>query len=228
MAVGEGKIEWSQEAPTREKILFVAALGLMLYAFSVWLWGPQRDKTKIFTKEITQLEGQVETFEKILSVAVKPAETVPEAPQTEIRRESAAADPRFTPYLKGELKTQEQILQEVSGELATPKILGKVTLAGLDVGDSIDKGEYLEIPFDLRVEGTYQDTVNYLQRIEKIPILVVFRGMTVQAKADNPVQLETLLSSAAFVVKSAAALKESGGATEAPPSAPAEHPGATP
>ncbi len=206
MALGGEKIEWSAEAPTREKLWFFAVLGLVLYAFGTLMWGPQRDRTKDARDEAKQLQSQIEAVEKVLAVEVQPSVPTPEAPAAS--KTMARADPRFAAYLKGEFKTQEQVLQEVSTELATPKTLGQVVLSAIDFGEGTDKGDYLEIPFDLRVEGTYQDTVGYLQRIEKIPVLVVFRGVSVQAKPENPARLETHLASSAFVVKSAATLKQ--------------------
>lgn len=212
MALGGGKIEWSQEAPPREKIMFVVVLGMMLYAFSVWLWGPQRAQTKIVQKEVDVLQTQTDALETILSAAAKKsAAPVVAVPIATPQRDPIATDPRFASYLKGEFRSQEQVLQDVSAELATPKVLGKVVLGGINFGDAVDKGDYREIPFDLRIEGSYQDTVSYLQRIEKIPILVVYRGVHVQAKTDNPSQLESQITAAAFVVKSAAALTDANG-----------------
>ncbi len=205
MALNGGKIEWSKEAPTREKIWFFAVLGLILYAFNVWMWGPEQVKTKMAQDEAKQSRSQVETLEKVLAMAVKPAVPTVDTPKP-ASKNTPATDLRFAPYLKGELKTQEQILQSVSEEFATPKILGAVTLHGLNFGSATDKGDYLEIPFDLVIEATYQETVGYLQRIEKKPVLAVFRGANVQAKSEDPNRLETHLTSSAFVVKSAAAI----------------------
>lgn len=203
MGLEGGKIEWSQEAPTREKLWFLLVLVLVVYVFATLLWFPQRAKGRGIDKKIEKAQAQVDALEKVLAAqAVQQA-----APAAAPAPGSTEADPRFAAYLDGKIRDREEVLGSVMQEVGSPKVLKNVTLLDMVFGDDDKQTDYVRVPFSLSLEGEFGETLAYLERIEKKPLLVIYDGIAMSALAENPLKLTTRLQASLFVVQSAEALK---------------------
>ncbi|GEM_PF-4348178 len=211
MGMSSGKIEWNEVAVPREQGLFLVVLLIIVYGLNTYVWGPQCDATKGVRKDIDAMSAQVKIMEQTLAKL----QEVKAAPVVEAPVETAApslADPRFAPYLRGDIKRREDIQRDVVHSLTSPDTLRGLTLQDMVFDDHpIDQGHYVRVPFRLAVKGPFNATLHYLQQIELLPILVVFDDIVVISPIKDRSQLETTLSASMYVVKSADAFFAPGG-----------------
>lgn len=203
MGLEGGKIEWSQEAPTREKLWFLLVLLLVAYVFATLLWVPQRGKNREIDKKIEVAQAHVDALEKVL--AARAAQDA--APAAVVAPGSVEADPRFAVYLDGKIRDREEVLGSVMQEISSPKVLKNVMLLDMVFGEDDKQNDYVRVPFSLSLEGEFGETLAYLERIEKRPLLVIYDGIALSAMAENPLKLTTRIQASLFVVQSAEALK---------------------
>lgn len=218
MAWGGSKVDWTQEATAREKVMVGVLLLGILYVFGTYIWGVQWDRQKDFQKQIDTVKTQVEAMQKLL--AAQPAATA-QQPAVPAGTEAVVEDPRFEPYRRGQIKTREEVMKEVVQGLTAPSSLQGVELTGFSFSQEKDEGHYMTVPFDLRVKGPFSATVGYLERIEKLPLMAVLDQAVIASPPENRAQLSTAIRGLLFVVKSAAALAPGAGAPGAVPAAPA-------
>lgn len=221
MAAGGSKIDWGQEAVPRERVLFFLFLGVIVYLFYSLVWSRAESAAKETAKQTKVLTAQIASMEQLLDATKKQAEQ-PKVEQPEVVPGAPKEDPRFAPYLRGELKRSEEVLEEMVKNLTNPLILRGVELASFSMDKAIDGGTYLRVPFTLQVEGPFAATMLYLQHIEELPLLVVFDDLEVVSPAKQRMQLMTTLRSTLYVVKSAAALTAPLDPTGKPPATPAK------
>ncbi|MBI2343423.1 MAG: hypothetical protein HYV02_03675 [Deltaproteobacteria bacterium] len=203
MVAAQSKWEWSQEAPGREKVWFFLMLGLIVYLCYIGVWGPQRARSHMVREKIDTAKVQLETLEKILSVKIEKKNTPLASAPVGIQPD----DPRFQPYLSGEMKGRHAVLKEVSEVMTSPAVLREMELLQMRFEEEQDKGDYLEIPFELRLEGSYRAMTHYFFAVESAPILAIIRGIDLVSPKIEEGRLQATLSGAAFVIKSAAALQ---------------------
>lgn len=206
MAWGGSKIDWTQEAQTREKFSFLLMMLFSAYPFVTLLWDPTMKNTAETKKEITLMQSQVTTLEKILEATAAqptpgPSPTVEAAPQG-----VSKDDVRFARYQHGELPSREQVMKEVVQAYTAPTALQGLELMAFSFLEPKEESSYQTVPFDVEVRGAFMATLGYLQRIESAPLLVVLDQAVVESPLDNRSQLKTKLRGILYVVKSAAAL----------------------
>lgn len=202
MAFEEGKFDWSQEAPNREKLWLFVILGLVVYVFFALVWGPQRGKTKHYRSEVDNVQTQIDAAQKLVEATVQAAQSgVVEAPPG-----IAPDDPRFAPYLRGELRPSEDVLEEVVAAVTSPQALRGIELVGFQQMAANETEHYRRIPFELRLEGPFGATVQYLEYIEALPLLIVYDDVDVLSPEGNRAVLKVTLKASLYVVKSASAL----------------------
>ncbi|MBI4237901.1 MAG: type 4a pilus biogenesis protein PilO [Deltaproteobacteria bacterium] len=213
MAWGGSKVDWTQEANSREKVMVAVLLLAVLYVFGTYVWGVQWAKKKELQGQIDTVKMQVEAMQKLLAAQPTVVQQKPVVPAGTV---SVAEDARFAPYLRGEIKTREEVMKEVVTGLTAPSSLQGVELTGFSFSQEKDEGHYVTVPFDLRVKGPFSATVGYLERIEKLPLMAVLDQAVIASPPENRAQLSTAIRGLLFVVKSAAALAPSGAVPIAP------------
>lgn len=62
------------------------------------------------------------------------------------------------------------------------------------------RGELQELPFTLKLEGTFQSLTRYLARLETLPRLVTIRGVTLGGTAGTPLALQASVEASTFVL----------------------------
>lgn len=199
-----GKVDWTQEAVGREKVLFFVFLGVLVYLFNTLVWSRAQASAADTAKQMKTLTAQIASMEQLLKATRDRAEQ-PKAPQAETPTVSGD-DPRFAPYLRGEIRRTEEVLEEVVKNLTNPLALQGIELASFSMERANDSGTYLRVPFTFQIDGSFAATVQYLQRIEELPLLVIFDDIDVLSPADRRARLQTTLRATLYVVKSASAL----------------------
>lgn len=217
MAFEEGKFDWSQEAPNRERLWLVVILVMVVYVFYSLVWGPQRIKTKNYRKEVETVETQIDAAQKLVEATINAAQSGAVAAPPGI----APDDPRFAPYLRGELRSSEEVLEEVVAKLTAPQALRGMDLVGFQQKEANETEHYQRVPFELRLEGPFGATVQYLEYIEALPLLLVYDDVEILSPEENRAMLKMTLKASLYVVKSASALASPAAApTPAPEPAP--------
>lgn len=205
MGLSGEKIDWSQEAPNRERLWFFLVMGVIVYLFATLFWSHAQTRDEEIDKDIETVRVQIEAMEKILAVKIEPT----------IKKDSDEKkiedDPRFVPYLEGKIIPKEELLRQLDSSLSDPSLLGTVELIDKTVGEATDKETFIRIPFGINISGGFIETMNYMERIEKLPLLIIYEGVSVSAPQDNPQILSTRITGSLYVVKSAAALQAGGG-----------------
>ncbi|MBI2345916.1 MAG: hypothetical protein HYV03_03360 [Deltaproteobacteria bacterium] len=207
MALGGG-IEWKQEAQLREKIYFFAILLLVVVMFARVLWGPKAAQTRDSQKQVELVSLRVETLKKRLGElkklqASRSQQQVP--PPT-----TGGPNARFDPYRMGAVRSRQEVMSEVIRALTGPQALQGLVLNGHSIGSDADAGSYLIVPLEFTIEGPFAAMLQYLDKVEELPLLLTVDNVTLTAPAETPDRVQAKLATAVYVVKSAAAITGEG------------------
>lgn len=202
----QGGIDWKQEAQGREKAYFFLILVMMVVMFMRVLWGPKLADNKVVDQDFKNVMLQVNTLKaRLADVKKQQADSVGHEVATPAVAQPVSDD-RFSSYLKGEVRSRQEVMSEVVQKLTGPQVLKGLALNGHSVGTDVDSGTYLAVPLELNLEGPFAALVQYFDAVEKLPLLLAVDNLSVSGPPETPGRLLARLSISVYVVKSAAAI----------------------
>lgn len=177
-------------------VLTVAALVVVLGLFVAFLIVPQFAKLSGIDQEIEEARADVQMQETLLR-------------QREAMKDQAAATDAKALRL-GSLIPDRPDLASLIIELQDVAFASGVKLIAITPSDPIESGTYSAIPIDLTVQGTWTDSVDFLQKVPRLTrgVRTVSFNSGVLENDDtefSPYSAQTLVSIEAYFIPPASA-----------------------
>jgi Tfp pilus assembly protein PilO len=143
-------------APRERLILLIVGLFVLLAAVAILVVWPQYQKQKSLDAQITAAEQQLKTSQALL------------AQRQEIKNRAASTDAQWLRLasLVPETPDLPSLIIELQ-DAAFASGVQIIAMAPADPAESADKA-YVLIPLEVRVQGTWADTVDYMKSINKL------------------------------------------------------------
>lgn len=153
---------------SREKNLLVIGLILVLVVgFYYWIYQPQINKLANIEKEIKQDKQDL----KVKSTMLQKKERLEKKYQILLNE----LKERHKKFLTSEEKTRLIMdLSDMASEV-------NVNLISTNPGQVTEKNIYLQFPVKVKLEGKYNDIINFMKRIENLQYLVQIRNLNVSS-----------------------------------------------
>jgi len=84
--------------------------------------------------------------------------------------------------------------------LTAPEVEDGIAFLSITPLPPEQQGELQELPFTLKLEGTYQSLTRYLTRLEALPRLVTIRRVSLESATGKPVALLASVTAATYVL----------------------------
>ena len=143
-------------APRERLILLVVGLFVLLAAVAVLLVWPQYQKQKSLDAQIAAAELQLKTSQTLL------------AQRQEIKNRSASTDAQWLRLAS--LVPENPDLPSLIIELQDAAFASGVQIIAMAPADPVESADksYVLVPLEVRVEGTWADTVDYMKRVNEL------------------------------------------------------------
>ncbi len=195
MGMVTGKIDWSAEAPNREKALFGAVLLVIIYAFATMIWAGQLKKTARSKSELANLVAQIKATNRLIDLASR---SQPKVAQSE---DLIYSNPHLATYIQEGEHSREEVLATAVRELSSPSGLHGLELIGLSLEKDIEEDKLLRIPMKIRLRGDFADTIKYMKTAETVKAPVLFDRLSIISRQEERQLLDITLEGEIFVLK---------------------------
>lgn len=193
MELGFSKVDWQQEASTRERIYFGVVLLLVIVAAMRLLWIPKYEQIQKRKQEIKNVQLQVDTLRKFIDVEKKP----PSKPKLE--RKTIAAG-RLQRMLEEVPEDPQQMIAAVIQEITSRKKMKGLTLMGMSFDPAEAGSGYTTIPLKLILRGTFSGLQTYLAKVEREGQLFAVDNLKLRTLDDHPGLIEAELSASLYIM----------------------------
>ena len=172
MVLGLDMIDWRSQPLSREKVFFAIAFVMLLALFWRLWWLPQQNKINRIDNELESLELQEDALIKLIEATKLQVKAAVEAAKTGVDEEKI--DERIRRALKRYEGSPAEEETAVIHMLSSRRMLGGLALRVIQSQEATDAKSHTLIPLEMTVEGTYNNILRYLQRIEDAdrPIIV--------------------------------------------------------
>lgn len=168
MAFGLESIDWRQKPNSRERTIFLAAMGVFFLGFLKACWFPSR-------AAITEIKDHIAKAEQEKKVAVQ----MQAAPQPA----AASGAPQVGRPLAGvgSIKDVQSAIQKI----AQPLLLKGVTLMGVQTAELEREGNMVRQKVELLLNGNFYAVGEYLEAIETLPAAFVIDDFSISLNDDK-------------------------------------------
>lgn len=205
-------------SPRNKFILIAAVAGVVVIGAAVGLIMPQLSK-------ISALDGRIQT----VTSEKQSAETL-YASRLAVKKRAAVTDANLLQI--GSAMPEDPHVPDLILEIQDTAFQSNVCISAVKFSGVEDLATYQAVPVDVDIYGTWADTVDFIQRLEKRQRLLRLIDVNCQVISDEPVenvditfppyyQIHTVIKFNAFAMPPAKAGSTST-ATAAPPAAPAQ------
>lgn len=190
------KVDLNQEPTLREKALFVVAMLGVFVLFLNYLWVPQAKRIRTLRIDLRGVNMQAEAVGKLV-----------DATRTQLAKQKGQmpAEPQQEDLTKRIL--ERRVLDPADEINSTIDLLGsrrlvrRLKIKGVDLGDRIEKDAYTIVPMAVRIEGRYAAVQAYLSALERVERPLVVRSFDIKSVQNAPGILDTVVNVNLFIVK---------------------------
>lgn len=191
MVLGLDMVDWRRQPPSREKIFFAIAFVVLIALFWRLWWLPQQDKINQIDNELESLELQEDALIKLIEATKLQVKAAVEAAETGVDEEKI--DERIRRALKRHEGSPAEEETAVIHMLSSRRMLGGVALRGIQSQEATDAKSHTLIPLEMTVEGTYNNILRYLQRIEDADRPIIVESVQLSRVGGHPGIISTKL-----------------------------------
>ena len=169
------KIDWTQKAVLREKILFVCVLlAVVMLFFQMAL--PVRSEA------VDRAEGRLKILILEKNALVKFEEVAPQI--TEATSLSPSMNPQFRALLLGTQRAQLSAVEFL--QLVTDsRFLGPLRVMGVKSSENKQDQGYSVMSYEIKIRGDYRDVVRYVSQLEELEMVMRVDAMLMDRYKDE-------------------------------------------
>ncbi|MBT3182312.1 MAG: type 4a pilus biogenesis protein PilO [Deltaproteobacteria bacterium] len=152
-----------KEANSREKILFLAILVVMLVLFLDHLWQPRTKKINMLKIDLKNVQLQIDAVQKLIDATRTQISKLPDKPS-----KNTEIDPYVKKVLERRIVDFTEEINSTADMLAGRKIASKVEVIKVEVGDRKEEKNFTQVPIRIELRGRYTAIRDYLKALENI------------------------------------------------------------
>ncbi len=155
-------VDLSQSANSREKILFILVLLVLLVLYFRVVFSSQKDA-------INQLQSQREALSLEKEALKKFMETTPTVARSTTLLQKKGTKAKI---ILGEVKPSYGAISQVLEQITQVEFLSGVSVKGIHYEPLQGEKGYSHLDFNLHLQGGFADLMKYLGRLEQFPALI--------------------------------------------------------
>ena len=187
------QIDLKQEAETREKIYFAVILLLIVIAFSRWFYLPKIQEIKMIQVEANNANLQIGTLKQFAQLKLP-------APDVQSPELTFTSGTKFEQAIEASKKSQQQVIADIIKKLTSTEVLGSVSLAGMNLGSEVNKGNYGTIPAAIDLDGKYSAILSYMEHVEKFGKLITIDNLELSLNNNSSFLVHAKINANIYVV----------------------------
>jgi len=158
-----------KEANSREKILFLAILVVILVLFLDHLWQPRTKAINMLKVDLKNVELQIDAVQKLIDATQTQISKTPDKPE-----QKTEEDPYVKRVLERRIVDFTEEINSTADMLAGRKIASKVKVLKVEVGERKEEKDFTQVPIRIEMRGRYTAIRDYLKSLENIgrPLIV--------------------------------------------------------
>lgn len=184
MFLGLDIVDWRREPSQREKIYFALVFVILIALFWRLWWLPQQHKIDKIDGELKSLELQEEALVKLIEATKLQVKTAVEAAESTVDEEMI--DERIRRALKRHEGSPAEEETAIVHLISSRRMLGGLALRGMQSQEAADAKSHTLIPIKITVEGTFNNILRFLQRLEAVERPVIVKSVQLSRVSGHP------------------------------------------
>ena len=190
------KINLNDEPNLREKIIFLAALVVILVIFLETMWQPTSAKNRVMKYDLAGQMQQIDATRKLIDATRSQLETIAAEPEV-----PSNADPYVKKILERKVVDFTEELNSTADMIANRKIAGKAKIIKVEIGARKDEKNFSSIPITVEMEGKYTAIRDYLRTIENLGRPLLVKSFAMRAEGEKETVLKVTLDTMLLIPK---------------------------
>ena len=190
------KINLNDEPNLREKIIFLAALVVILVIFLETMWQPTSAKNRVMKYDLAGQMQQIDATRKLIDATRSQLDTIASEPEV-----PSNADPYVKKILERRVVDFTEELNSTADMIANRKIAGKAKIIKVEIGARKDEKNFSSIPITVEMEGKYTAIRDYLRTIENLGRPLLIRSFAMRAEGEKETILKVTLDTVLLIPK---------------------------
>ncbi|MFH1874378.1 MAG: type 4a pilus biogenesis protein PilO [Pseudomonadota bacterium] len=158
----------------REKIIFLLTVIVCLFVFFKSCWYPSQRAISSVKSDIEVIKKEQTKVEKAQKEAKKNVKQVWSGTE-EIRE-------KYNQYAKKVALEPDSFLMR---EFSNPVLLKDIRLVAVNFADNKNDGNIITQKFDLSLSGSFVSILDYLNRLDKLPLLLVLNEINIDSEENK-------------------------------------------
>ncbi len=186
----------NDEPNLREKIIFLAALVVILVIFLETMWQPTSAKNRVMKYDLAGQMQQIDATRKLIDATRSQLETIAAEPEV-----PSNADPYVKKILERKVVDFTEELNSTADMIANRKIAGKAKIIKVEIGARKDEKNFSSIPITVEMEGKYTAIRDYLRTIENLGRPLLVKSFAMRAEGEKETVLKVTLDTMLLIPK---------------------------
>jgi len=155
----------SKTAQSREVLLLIVASLMLVFVFVRYIISPLGEKIRGTSEKLVQLKLEEKVLKSQIDLLKKQ--------DTKKRTAAELGENVKLEILKGNREAPVRNVNELIQTIATPSFQHGMTVDALSVKPTESRGGYLATPFELTTHGPFDQTLSFLDKLDRLPALVL-------------------------------------------------------
>ncbi len=190
------KINLNDEPNLREKIIFLAALVVILVIFLETMWQPTSAKNRVMKYDLAGQMQQIDATRKLIDATRSQLDMIASEPEV-----PSNADPYVKKILERRVVDFTEELNSTADMIANRKIAGKAKIIKVEIGARKDEKNFSSIPITVEMEGKYTAIRDYLRTIENLGRPLLVKSFAMRAEGEKETILKVTLDTVLLIPK---------------------------
>lgn len=156
--------ELKKMATPREVLLFVGAMLALVFVFFSFIYKPNGEK-------ITQQKDRIKGIESEMITLKKDITALKQKNEAKQVQRAQSNNPKIQ-ILKNDVKPDVLKTSELIKKISSDDFLGDMVIISLALQPSVESTGYVKKSFLLKVRGTFDEIISFLDKLDKLPALV--------------------------------------------------------
>lgn len=190
------KINLNDEPNLREKIIFLAALVVILVIFLETMWQPTSAKNRAMKYDLAGQMQQIDATRKLIDATRSQLETITAEPEV-----PSNTDPYVKKILERKVVDFTEELNSTADMIANRKIAGKAKIIKVEIGARKDEKNFSSVPITVEMEGKYTAIRDYLRTIESLGRPLLVKSFAMRSEGEKETVLKVTLDTVLLIPK---------------------------